>query len=104
MKLNLSKLGGKKGLLLTLAVVFLVAMVVRFTKRSDDSDSEYEIAEEEKKRFTAANSIDIAMATKMVTHAPPSMLNPPTAPGPLLLHPPSQQELDRLSGSGTELL
>lgn len=54
-------------------------------------------------RFTPESSVDIAMAMKMVTHAPPSMLNPPT-PGPItLLFPPSVQDLERLSGPANPL-
>lgn len=36
-------------------------------------------------RFTPENSVDIAMAMKLVTHAPPSMLNPPKPGPPTLL-------------------
>ena len=49
-------------------------------------------------RFTPDESIDVAMAMKMVTHEPPQMLNPPSAPPPLLLYPPSDADLERLSG------
>ena len=52
----------------------------------------------EKKRFLPENSIDISMAMKLITHAEPSMLAPPTAPPPLLLFPPSEETLERLSG------
>ena len=49
-------------------------------------------------RFTPEESIDVAMAMKMVTHEPPQMLNPPTPPQGLLLYPPSDADLERLSG------
>jgi len=49
-------------------------------------------------RFTPDESIDVAMAMKMVTHEPPQMLNPPASPPPLLLYPPSDADLERLSG------
>ena len=52
----------------------------------------------DKARFLPENSLDIAMAMKMVTHDPPKMLNPPTPPAPLLLYPPSEETLARLSG------
>ena len=49
-------------------------------------------------RFTAANSVDIGMAMGLVTHDPPQMLNPPKQGPPLLLFPPSDADLARLSG------
>jgi hypothetical protein len=49
-------------------------------------------------RFTPTESVDVAMAMKMMLHDPPSMLNPPEAPPPLLLYPPSKEDLARLSG------
>lgn len=49
-------------------------------------------------RFTPAESIDIAQAMKLVTHDPPKMLAPPSNVPPLLLYPPSQEDLARLSG------
>jgi len=49
-------------------------------------------------RFTPAESIDIAQAMKLVTHDPPQMLAPPTSVPPLLLYPPSAEDLARLSG------
>ena len=52
----------------------------------------------EKKRFLPQNSVDIAMAMKLITHEPPSMLNPPAPQQPLLLYPPSEETLARLSG------
>lgn len=50
-------------------------------------------------RFTPNESIDLSMAMKLVTHAPPQMLNPPKDAPPLLLFPPSADELARLTGS-----
>ena len=49
-------------------------------------------------RFTPGDSVDVAMAMKLVTHEPPSMLAPPEAIPPLLLFPPSAEDLERLSG------
>ena len=49
-------------------------------------------------RFTPTDSVDVAMAMKLVTHEPPRMLAPPAAIPPLLLFPPSAQDLERLSG------
>jgi len=49
-------------------------------------------------RFTPSESIDIAQAMKLVTHDPPKMLAPPSAIPPLVLFPPSAEDLERLSG------
>ena len=49
-------------------------------------------------RFTPNESVDIAMAMKLVTHEAPRMLNPPKEPNVLLLFPPSAEELARLTG------
>lgn len=52
----------------------------------------------EKRRFLPENSVDISMAMKLITHDPPSMLAPPEPGPPLLLYPPSEETLARLSG------
>jgi hypothetical protein len=52
----------------------------------------------EKKRFLPQNSLDISMAMKIITHDEPSLLAPPIAQPPLLLFPPSEETLERLSG------
>ena len=49
-------------------------------------------------RFTPTESVDVAMAMKMMLHDPPRMLNPPREPPPMLLYPPSAEDLERLSG------
>ena len=49
-------------------------------------------------RFTPSESIDVAQAMKLVTHDPPKMLVPPQAPPPMLVFPPSAEDLARLSG------
>ena len=49
-------------------------------------------------RFTPGESIDVAMAMKMVTHAPPQMLNPPQEVPQLIMFPPSEETLESLSG------
>lgn len=52
----------------------------------------------EKKRFLPENSVDISMAMKLITHEPPRMLAPPGPQPPLLLYPPSEETLERMSG------
>ena len=49
-------------------------------------------------RFTPTESIDLSMAMKMSSHDPPFMLNPPEDVPPLLLFPPSSEDLAKLSG------
>jgi hypothetical protein len=49
-------------------------------------------------RFTPSESIDLSMAMKMTSHDPPFMLNPPEEVPPLLLFPPSAEDLAKLSG------
>ena len=49
-------------------------------------------------RFSPSESIDVAQAMKLITHDPPKMLAPPSNIPPLLLYPPSQEDLARLSG------
>lgn len=50
-------------------------------------------------RFTPQESVDVAMAMKLVTHDPPTMLAPTENIPPLVLYPPSAEDLERLSGS-----
>ena len=52
----------------------------------------------EKSRFLPQNSVDISMAMKLITHEAPNMLAPPAPQPPLLLFPPSEETLERLSG------
>lgn len=52
----------------------------------------------EKRRFLPENSLDISMAMGLITRDPPSMLAPPEMGPPLLLYPPSEETLARLSG------
>ena len=49
-------------------------------------------------RFTPTESIDVAQAMRLVTHDPPKMLAPPQAAPPMLVFPPSAEDLARLSG------
>lgn len=49
-------------------------------------------------RFTPNESVDIAQAMKLITHDPPQMLAPPEPTPPLLLFPPSAEDLMKLSG------
>jgi hypothetical protein len=84
-----------------LAIAFLVLVsktAMPTLKQRVEHDRARDVA-----RFTPENSVDIAMAMKLVTHAPPNMLSPPTPSPPTLLFPPSQQDLERLSGPAVTL-
>ena len=52
----------------------------------------------EKKRFLPQNSLDISMAMGLITQDPPNLLALPAPQAPLLLFPPSEETLARLSG------
>jgi hypothetical protein len=55
-------------------------------------------------RFRPENSLDISMAMGLLTQEPPRMLNPPQPGPPLLLFPPSAQDLAKLSGPASSPL
>jgi hypothetical protein len=76
---------------LVLAFVYLVRSASTPTWLARDN-------ERDKSRFEPRQSVDIAMAMKLVTHEAPEMLNPPSKIPPLLLYPPSAEDLARLSG------
>ena len=50
-------------------------------------------------RFDASSEVDLQMANGTLTTFPPRILAPPTTKGPLLLFPPTQQQLVAISGS-----
>jgi hypothetical protein len=83
------------GLVLLLILGFLTLI------SSQDPSQEARVARDHKRdvaRFLPQNSLDISMAMGLVTHDPPSMLNPPNPGPPLLLYPPSAETLASLSG------
>jgi hypothetical protein len=87
---------------IALLVVFIVLVIVGFmtltqvkdpAKTWQDAD-----VKKDKSRFLPEQSVDIGMAMKIITHGPPQMLAPPEKQPPLVLFPPSEDELKRLSG------
>jgi hypothetical protein len=89
----------KNWLLIGLAVVLLLCFL--YIMKPVDPKAVF-ITDDIKKdhsRFTPTESVDIAMAMKLITHAPPQMLNPPSGTPTLLLYPPSADDLARLSGA-----
>jgi hypothetical protein len=94
----------RRELLLAGVVVFLFLAFLAMVSKQATPTLMDRVAQDRARdvaRFTPESSVDIAMAMKLVTHAPPSMLNPPTPGPPTLLFPPSEQDLERLSGPQT---
>jgi hypothetical protein len=83
------------GLVAVLAVLFGVMSAVPSSPVVSDAEKAVQI---EQSRFSPTNSLDIAMAMKLVTHGPPKMLAPPSPSPVTLLYPPSAEDLERLSG------
>lgn len=90
----------RQTLLLGVLVLLLIVGFLTLVSRPDTSmasrvqrDLARDVA-----RFTPENSVDVAMAMKLVTHDPPRMLNPPSPPPPMLLYPPSEDTLARMCG------
>lgn len=91
----------RRSLLLAAVVGFLILAFLVLVSKAAAPTLASRVAQDRARdvaRFTPENSVDIAMAMKLVTHAPPSMLNPPKPGPPTLLFPPSVQDLERLSG------
>jgi hypothetical protein len=97
----------RQNIILLATVVFLALAFLALVSKTATPTLQDRVAHDRARdvaRFTPESSVDIAMAMKLVTHAPPKMLNPPTPSPPTLLFPPSQTDLERLSGpSGTSI-
>ena len=79
--------------LLILGFVYLVSKPNNSLEARVERDRKRDVA-----RFLPQNSLDISMAMGLITHDPPTMLNPPTPGPPLLLFPPSQETLTNMCG------
>ena len=89
----------KKSYLLLSLVLFVIAAFAFLMVRPDRLQQK--IASDVQKvnaRFTPSESIDLSMAMKMTTHEAPDMLNPPASIPQLLVYPPSDEDLAKLSG------
>jgi hypothetical protein len=82
------------GLILVILVLF---GVLSWPKSSYEAEVAKDV-ESDRSRFSPLNSLDIAMAMKMVTHDPPRPLAPPEPSPVTLLYPPSAEDLEKLSG------
>jgi hypothetical protein len=85
----------KNTLLLALAGLVLIGLLYIALRKPSPISKDIE---RDHARFTPAESVDVAMAMRLVTHEPPQILAPPTAVPPLLLFPPSADDLAKLSG------
>lgn len=97
MKLKLTKVT-QQALLGLLVLGVLIGLGVLVAKSDVKTASIAKDIQKDHSRFTPNESVDIAMAMKLVTHEAPRMLNPPKEPNVLLLFPPSAEELARLTG------
>jgi hypothetical protein len=91
----------KRQKLLVAALVFLLILGFLYVVSVPDTSMEARVERDRKRdvaRFLPQNSLDISMAMGLITHDPPSMLNPPTPGPPLLLYPPSQETLANMCG------
>jgi len=87
----------KKWLLAALVIAVIVAFAyITFTPNRLQQKIDSDVAKVNA-RFTPSESIDLSMAMKILTHDPPQMMNPPQEV-PLLLFPPSAEDLAKLSG------
>ena len=96
-KLKLTKVT-QQALLGLLVLGVLIGLGVLVAKSDVKTASIAKDIQKDHSRFTPNESVDIAMAMKLVTHEAPRMLNPPKEPNVLLLFPPSAEELARLTG------
>jgi hypothetical protein len=85
-------------LLVLLVAVVLIGLGVLVAKPDVKMAAIAKDIQKDHSRFTPSESVDVAMAMKLVTHEAPRMLNPPKEPNVLLLFPPSAEELARLTG------
>lgn len=96
----------RQNIILLGTVVFLALAFLALVSKTAFPTLEQRVEQDRARdvaRFTPENSVDIAMAMKLVTHAPPKMLNPPS-PSPItLLYPPSEDALQRLSGPASSV-
>ena len=91
----------KRQKLLLAGLVLLLILGFLYVMSSPDVSMEARVERDRKRdvaRFLPQNSLDISMAMGLITHDPPTMLNPPTPGPPLLLYPPSQETLANMCG------
>ena len=85
-------------ILIGLAILLIAGFAYLLTPRDPKLSFIDNDIKQDRARFTPWQSIDIAMAMGLTKHAAPKMLNPPEGPPPLLLFPPTEEDLAKLSG------
>ena len=91
----------KRKQLILAGLVVLLILGFLYLVSAPDTSVEARVARDRQRdvaRFLPQNSLDISMAMGLITHDPPTMLNPPAPQPPLLLYPPSEETLANLSG------
>jgi hypothetical protein len=91
----------KRQHLILAGLVLLLVLGFLYTVSGQDASVQARVDRDIKRdvaRFLPQNSLDISMAMGLITHDPPTMLNPPTPGPPLLLYPPSQETLASMCG------
>lgn len=91
----------KRQQLLLAGLVFLLIIGFVYVVSAPDTSLQGRVDRDIKRdvaRFLPQNSLDISMAMGLITHDPPTLLNPPTPGPPLLLYPPSQETLANMCG------
>ena len=94
------KLSARTRNLLLTALILVVIVGFAYMIVPKDAVATQVAADVQKERalFTPSQSVDVAMAMKLITHDPPKTLAIPTVMPPMLLYPPTEEELARLSG------
>ena len=94
------KLTSRTRTLLLVALILVVVIGFAYIVVPANEVATQVAADVQKERalFTPTQSVDIAMAMKLVTHDPPKTLAIPTVMPPMLLYPPTEEELARMSG------
>lgn len=91
----------KRQKLVLAGLIVLLILGFLYLISAPDGSMEARVERDRKRdvaRFLPQNSLDISMAMGLITHDPPTMLNPPTPPPPLLLYPPSAETLANMCG------
>ena len=92
------KIAKRDWLMIGLVVLLVAAFAYTMVPADLKLDFIKEDIAKDHSRFTPTESVDVAMAMKLVTHDPPHMLNPIGDQPVLLLYPPSDADLAKLSG------
>lgn len=88
-----------RNLLLTaLILVVIVGFAYMIVPKNEVATQVAADVQKERALFSPTQSVDVAMAMKLITHDPPSTLAIATPMPAMLIYPPSEEELARMSG------